>query len=164
MSPAFTELTTVCFSLWLVRWLHFSHSLPNAHWILFDPIYPESHALQSVQMNWAKLWVGFRGTQGVLAGRGQRRRSPHPHLHPSCHKWKDTRITWNLNWFLWVCENEVLDIIWPPLMECVTDGPEMEQEKEHRQTTNAISGKDMQCLLKGATISLPLTASTSHLA
>lgn len=49
-------------------------------------------------------------------------------------------------------------------MECVTDGPKMEQEKEYGQTANVISGKDMQCLLKSATVWLPLWTLVSLLA
>lgn len=107
-------------------------------------------------MNWAGLWASMlQGTQEVLAVRGQMKVDSPP-LHASCHKWTDMRITWNLNWFLWVRENEISDIIWPLLMECVADGPKMVQEKEYRQTANVISGKDKLCLLKSATVWFPL--------
>lgn len=69
-----------------------------------------------------------------------------PQLWTSCHKWKERRITWDENWFLWVRENEFSDICWPLLMECVTGW--MEWEKERRQTTNVIEGKDKRHLMR----------------
>lgn len=61
----------------------------------------------------------LRGTQEVLTERVQRWRSTHPWLRSSCHKWTGRRITWNLNWFLWVRVNKISNISWPPSMECV---------------------------------------------
>lgn len=169
MSPALPELAIFFFPLSSICHWGDCTTSPSSknHLIIFDLIYPESRAVWIVEMRWAGVWVHSgvwmveqRGSGGRWGGGGRaqevltRERTEmkvdSPRLRASCHKWTDRRITWNLNWFLWVQErgrdgekvNEISDICWPPLMECVSGRPKMEVT-ERAWTDSEMSFQEM---------------------
>lgn len=59
-----------------------------------------------VSRSLSTLWGVDGGAQEVLTRERTEMKVDSPRLRASCHKWTDRRITWNLNWFLWVRERE----------------------------------------------------------
>lgn len=188
MCPYHVECVEV--SSWGVRVSHSICSLPSGicprrylsflHFLLSDctiPILPKRTldyiwsylARKPVLLFWNRSdevsWTlsMLRGTQEVLAERGQRWRSPHPDCAPAVTSGPtgESPETW-IDFFEWERKRNFRYLLTSLDGMCHRRGQRWTERKSQRQTANVISGRDKRCLFKSATVQLPLRTLLSH--